>query len=68
MKLFRLDYSQSALTVARKPHDGACCDLTHPKNANKDQQVCQQPNLGVGDFDETAKKNIHADEVSESQQ
>lgn len=30
--------------------------MTHPKNANKDQQVCQQPNLGVDDFEETNKK------------
>lgn len=41
--------------------------MTHPKNANKDQQVCQQPNWGVDDFDETAQKNIHADEVLELQ-
>lgn len=60
MKLFKclytLDYCKSVLNVAQKPHNGACCDMTHPKNANKDQQVCQQPNLGVDDFEETNKK------------
>lgn len=58
MKLSKmsLDSSKSFVNVAQKPDNGACCDMTNPKNANKGQQVCQQPSMGVGDFDERAKK------------
>lgn len=44
--LMRTEF-KSVLNVAEKLPNGACCDTKHPKNANKDKQVCQQPNLGV---------------------
>lgn len=51
-----IDRIKSVLSVARKPHNGACCDKPHPKNANKEQPVCQQRNLGSDDLNETAKE------------
>lgn len=48
-----IDRIKSVLSVARKPHNGACCNKPHPKNANKKQPVCQQCNLGSDDLNET---------------
>lgn len=64
-----IDQIKSVLSVARKPHNGACCDKPHPKNANKEQPVCQQRNLGSDDLNETAKKKKknHTDQVLDLQ-
>lgn len=51
-----IDRIESALSVAQKPHNGACCDKPRPKNANKEQPDCKQRNLGSDDLNETAKK------------